>query len=75
MARIKFATYPKYAGRVRLVNIGNVTHYVDYVPFCEAADIVHQKYTKDLKTINSRPYVTKQSRYGSLEAAVRSLVS
>lgn len=74
MARFTFATYPKHAGRTRLVHVGSVTHYVDYVPFGQPSDIVHQKFTKDYSTTSSRPFVTKRSAYGSLEAAVKALV-
>jgi hypothetical protein len=75
MAQFLFASYPKHAGRVRLVNISNVTHYVSYVPYGESADIKYQKYTKDYSRLNSRPYVTKRSSFASLESAVKSLIN
>ena len=75
MARFTFATKPEHAGRARLVHVGNVTHYVDYVPFGAAADITHRKWTKDYSRRNSRPFVTKRSSFASLEAAVKSLIN
>lgn len=74
MARYILATYPKFAGNTRLINIGHCTHYVDYVPYgTPGAHITYNKYTQAYKP-NSRPYVTKSSAYGSLEAAVKALV-
>jgi hypothetical protein len=74
MARYILATYPKFAGRTRLVIVGHCTHYVDYVPFgTPGAHIMYRKLTKAYRP-NSRPYVTKSSAYGSLQAAVKALV-
>jgi hypothetical protein len=75
MARFTFATKPEHAGRVRLVVVGGVTHYVDYVPYGSPSDIVFKKWTAGYRSLNSRPYSTKRSNFGSLEAAVKSLVN
>lgn len=75
MARFTFATKPDHAGRTRLVTVGRVTHYVDYVPYGQHADIVYQKYTRNLISRNTRPFVTKRAGYASLEAAVKALIS
>lgn len=75
MARFTFATKSEHAGRTRLVVVGHITHYVDYVPYGEPADITYQKYTKDYSARNSRPFVTKRAGYASLEAAVKALLN
>ena len=75
MKRFTLAAKPKYAGRTRLVHIGNASHRVDFIPYGKPSDIVFQFYTKDLRGLNSRPFITKRAAYKTLEAAVRSLIS
>ena len=72
MAHFKLATKPAHAGISRMVRVGNVWHDVDYVPYGQTADVVYQKYTKDYRNLNSRPFVTKSASYKTLQAAVRS---
>jgi hypothetical protein len=75
MARFTLATNPDHAGRTQVVRVGNVTHYVECVPFAEAADITFRQWTRDYRRRNSRPFVTKRSAFASLDAAVKSLIN
>lgn len=72
MQTLYLATYPKYAGREKLVLIGGAYVKVVYVSYDDRAtphDIVYVKFTADYKRMSARPYHTKQSAYGTLKAA------
>ena len=78
--RIKLATYPKHTGKTSLVRVriggGDVTYYVDRVGYGDEAQVIYQRYTKDLSSINERPFMLAKSRrqFKTLDAAVTALI-
>lgn len=78
--RIKLSTKPDNAGKTSMVKVrvggGDVTYYVDRVPYGEPAQITFQKFTQDYRNYNARPFVLTKSRrqFKTLEAAVKALV-
>lgn len=72
MQTLYLATYPKYAGRERLMLIGGAYARIVNISYDDRAtphDIVYDKFTADYKRMSARPYHTRQSAYGSLKAA------
>lgn len=64
--KITIATYPKHAGQTTLYEIDGVGVTLERVPYSQPADIVFQKYRKDYKARDCRPYKVGKSGYGSL---------
>ena len=77
MQTLYLASYPKHAGRERLVLIGGTYVKVVNVSYDDRAtphDIVYVKFTADYKRMSARPYHTRQSAYGTLKAAATAIL-
>lgn len=70
MSTIRLVTYPQYAGKTSVVEGVEVQR----VAYAEDGEIHFQRYTKDYRNSNSRPYIYRGRGFATLAAAVRAVL-